>query len=313
MIFFSVVIPLYNKENFIKKTIKSVLYQTFENYEIIVINDGSTDGSLEKVKQINSEKIKIFSQKNKGLSSSRNKGIELSKGKFIALLDADDLWVENYLESIHSLIYKFPEINFFGSSYYEKRNNKLLLIKSNLDKKTINKSFIIEDFFKANHKQFIPDQSSLTFRRQIFTNTTKPYNENITYNEDVDFYLNNLVKNKIAFINSPLMIKNYDTFQEQLSSGSISTKILPDLDFYEQKHTNNESVKKYINIQRYKYIIKYINEGNKELKKEMLKKTTLHYLSFSQKIMINLPSFIIVILRKVKFIILKTGIRLTTN
>src|SRR5690554_7052561 len=95
---FSVVIPLYNKELSINNTIQSVLNQTFQDYEIVVVNDGSTDKSLEVVKQINDFRIRIINKLNGGVSSARNRGIEESKFDWIAFLDGDDLWMENHLE-----------------------------------------------------------------------------------------------------------------------------------------------------------------------------------------------------------------------
>jgi len=89
---FSVVIPLYNKERSVKNTIESVLNQTFQDFEVIVVNDGSTDNSLEVVKSFNDERIRIINQKNSGVSSARNRGIKEAKYEWIAFLDADDLW-----------------------------------------------------------------------------------------------------------------------------------------------------------------------------------------------------------------------------
>ena len=100
MVFFSVVIPLYNKANYIENTLKSVLDQTFTDYEIIVINDGSTDESEAVVRQFNDKRIQIFHQKNQGVSVTRNLGIEKSTGKLIAFLDADDYWLPNHLQEL---------------------------------------------------------------------------------------------------------------------------------------------------------------------------------------------------------------------
>lgn len=86
---YSVVIPLYNKEDCIEKTIKSVLAQTNSDYEIVVIDDGSIDQSADVVKAINDERIRLISQKNQGVSAARNTGISNSNGKYVCFLDAD--------------------------------------------------------------------------------------------------------------------------------------------------------------------------------------------------------------------------------
>ena len=85
---FSIIIPLYNKEKYIQNTIESALHQTFTDFEIIVVNDGSTDSSLAIVEQIEDSRIKIFSTKNGGVSKARNYGIEKAQSDLIAFLDS---------------------------------------------------------------------------------------------------------------------------------------------------------------------------------------------------------------------------------
>ena len=94
MAFFTVIIPLYNKESYVENTINSILNQTFTNYEVLIVNDCSTDDSVAKVKPFLSEKIKLIAHsENKGLSATRNTGIQNANANYITFLDADDLWV----------------------------------------------------------------------------------------------------------------------------------------------------------------------------------------------------------------------------
>ncbi|MFQ4144065.1 glycosyltransferase [Chlorogloeopsis sp. ULAP02] len=94
----SVIIPTYNSEKTIKYTIESVLHQTFTNFEIIIINDGSQDSTLDIISQINDARIKVFSFDNAGANVSRNRGLKLACGEFVSFLDSDDLWTSNKLE-----------------------------------------------------------------------------------------------------------------------------------------------------------------------------------------------------------------------
>jgi len=94
----SVIVPVFNGEKTIEETIKSILNQTFNNIEIIIINDGSTDATLEVLEKILDSRIKIFSYPNGGLSASRNRGISQAKGEYISFIDADDLWTADKLE-----------------------------------------------------------------------------------------------------------------------------------------------------------------------------------------------------------------------
>lgn len=114
---YSVVIPLYNKEHYIKRTLQSVLSQTCQNFEVIVVDDGSSDHSLHAAKEIKSDKIKIISQPNQGVAVARNTGIENAAGAYIAFLDADDEWQEEYLETIDILTRQYPESDIFVTAY----------------------------------------------------------------------------------------------------------------------------------------------------------------------------------------------------
>jgi|SRR5690554_921537 len=95
----SVIIPCFNGKDFIKDTIHSVLNQTYTNFEIIVVNDGSTDNSVEIVQAFNEERISIIHKENSGVSDSRNLGFQKAKGEFVIFLDADDLLSENFFEA----------------------------------------------------------------------------------------------------------------------------------------------------------------------------------------------------------------------
>lgn len=114
---FTVVIPLYNKEKYIQRAIKSVLAQEYHDFEIIVIDDGSTDGSLELARSVQAVNLRVISQPNHGVSSARNVGIDNAQGEFIAFLDADDQWNTDYLRTIDSLIVKYPESDIYVTAY----------------------------------------------------------------------------------------------------------------------------------------------------------------------------------------------------
>ncbi len=115
----SVVVPLYNKRDTALKALNSVLSQTVYPEEIIVVNDGSTDGSEQVIFKLNNPLIKLFVQPNSGVSAARNKGIEEAKGDWIAFLDADDEWMPEFLETIESLSAKYPECSILSTSYMQ--------------------------------------------------------------------------------------------------------------------------------------------------------------------------------------------------
>ena len=113
----SVVIPLYNKEKQIANTLHSVLPQTFQNFEIVVVDDGSTDNSVQEVEKVNDIRIRIVHQKNAGVSAARNKGIEEAKYDLIAFLDADDKWKAEYLETQYYLFQKYSQCSVYACGY----------------------------------------------------------------------------------------------------------------------------------------------------------------------------------------------------
>jgi glycosyltransferase involved in cell wall biosynthesis len=106
----SVIIPVYNVENYLAECIDSVLDQTFRNFEIIAINDGSTDGSMEVLEKYK-DKVRIFNQPNQGVALTLNRGIAEASGDYIAFIDGDDLWKKDKLEIQVGILEDNPDID----------------------------------------------------------------------------------------------------------------------------------------------------------------------------------------------------------
>lgn len=113
----SVIIPLYNKVHTIARTLETVFQQTYTDYEIVIVDDGSTDGSADVVRSIDDSRIRLISQANAGVSAARNRGIEEAQGEFVAFLDADDEWKPDYLETMMQLVEKYPQCDVFATNY----------------------------------------------------------------------------------------------------------------------------------------------------------------------------------------------------
>ena len=113
----SIITPLYNGEAFVAQTIDSVLSQTYTNWEMIIINDGSKDNSENIVRSYcdTDSRIKLFNQKNAGSAAARNNGIRRAQGRYIALLDADDLWEPFFLESQLALMREHNALLVYGA------------------------------------------------------------------------------------------------------------------------------------------------------------------------------------------------------
>lgn len=117
--FFSVVIPLYNKSPYVVKAIQSVLDQTFSDYELIVVDDGSSDDSAEKAQKATEghQHCRLMRQENAGVSVARNNGVAASLGDYLCFLDADDWWDPRFLEEMSQLIGEFPDAGIYGTNY----------------------------------------------------------------------------------------------------------------------------------------------------------------------------------------------------
>jgi len=116
--FFSVVVPLYNKEAYIQRTLESARAQTWTDFELIVVDDGSTDRGPEMVERLADPRIRLVRQKNAGVSAARNRGIQETKGPYVAFLDGDDEWLPDHLETLEGLIRRFPGAGVYATSYW---------------------------------------------------------------------------------------------------------------------------------------------------------------------------------------------------
>lgn len=162
--FFSVITPIYNNKNFIRRGIQSLLAQTFTDYEVILVDDSSTDGSGKLCDEVAKEypNIKIIHQKNTGAGGARNAGIKAAQGKYLAFFDIDDLVAPNWLETIHRYIKEYhPQMIVSG---YEEYNTRY--------KTTVNFSFDFA-FYETNTQlksKYIDTLSGLRFNNGFVWN-----------------------------------------------------------------------------------------------------------------------------------------------
>ena len=313
MPFFSVVIPLYNKENYIEATVKSVLNQSFADFELLIINDASTDASLEKVIGLASAKVKIIKHsKNKGLSATRNTGISVASAQYIAFLDADDIWDTNFLATIADLIQEFPQANLFATHYLEIYSRSVALKpKTPIHK---NNHFIVPDFFEASLNQPIYCPSSLCVHKKVLESVGN-YNEKITFAEDIDFNIRANLNFQLAY--SPQPVVNYSMFSEnKITSSTIKNKVLPNLDSYEKDTQRNPSLKRYLDFHRYIFAKMYKMEKDEHtfqtLRKAIAKDPFISGLNPSQRLLLIAPRKLLLFVQYLKKYLVKKGYRIST-
>lgn len=195
---FSVVIPLYNKENNIALTVDSVLNQDFRDFEVLIVNDGSTDHSLSVVNKITDERVRVIDKSNGGVASARNMGIQAAIYDWIAFLDGDDLWKPDYLSKMKKLINDFPEASFFGCQFIKKGKGEDRIVNSIHGKRGY-----IDDFFQKQTEALLVSSSSVIVRKDCFDKTGY-FNECYTRGEDLDMWCRLARNYKFAFEPTPL-------------------------------------------------------------------------------------------------------------
>lgn len=208
MPFFSVIIPTFNRETRIEKTIDSVIDQKFKDFELIVVDDGSTDNTKEILEKY-TNKIKYVYQKNQGVSAARNRGISQALGEYIAFLDDDDIWDKNKLLKHFKFIENNPDIQIHQSDETWIRNNK------HLNKKKIHKK-ISGDIFIKSLNLCLVSPSAVVIHKNIFEKYGI-FDTDLLACEDYDLWLRISLFEQIGLIDEELLIK-YGGHEDQLSS-----------------------------------------------------------------------------------------------
>jgi glycosyltransferase involved in cell wall biosynthesis len=302
---FSVIIPLYNKERHVAATLNSVIAQTFTDFEIIIVNDGSTDGSEDAVKSFNDPRIIYVRTENKGVSSARNTAIQMANGTLIAFLDADDDILPNHLQVLHSLYSNHPEAGMFASRYYFKLpGNKLQKSVFN----SVIESFtgIVPDFFASSLNHRMATSSSIAVPKSVFE-TTGLFNENYTNCEDTDMWVRIGINYPVALSNEYTAVYNFH-IADSLSKNSLDTQKVMDFNNYIAHENTNPGLKQYLDLYRIEYAIKYRLQGNIMLSTLLLENVLVENISLSKKILLALPPAVLKTLLFIKKRLYNNGI-----
>jgi glycosyltransferase involved in cell wall biosynthesis len=247
----SVIIPLHNKEQYILNTIYSVLNQTFKAFEVLVVNDGSTDNSLQVLKTVNDIRLRVFSIENSGVSVARNLGLEKSNYEYVSFLDADDYWDNNFLSEIVMLVNQYPKERVFASGRTSLfKNHKIQYQNSFLpDLNEVDKI----DYLKVISKFLPPVNSSNALFKKTALLEAGVFKEDQKQHEDHDLWLRVCRSSQVVYVNKPLSYYRKD-IQNSGSKSSIRY-----FDFKEYLITILET-KNFINRERNKYFKKYYNK-----------------------------------------------------
>lgn len=274
----TVIMPVYNREKELSKSIESVLSQTYKNFELIIIDDGSEDKSKDIIQsfQLIDNRIKYYYQTNQGVSAARNNGLDKSVGKYITFLDSDDTWDKNFLEKMRVSIGKS---NVCYSGHYTVKNKKV---------KKARFKFNTGDILIAYLKNITtPNTNSWLIKKEFLIQNNIRFSEHLNWGEDMLFFLEILVlENNIKTTYEYLTYYHLDT-QNNLSEKSLK-KIDKDIEwwnFFKNKISNYninslKAEKVYSIIDNYRIpgtLLSHIKSFEKELESAEITKLLMNY------------------------------------
>lgn len=204
----TVVVPLYNKAGSIGHTIQTVLSQTFQDFEIVIVDDGSTDSSVTEVQRFSDSRIRIISQANAGVSAARNRGIAEAKGEYVAFLDADDRWMPGYLDEQMSLASKYQSCAIFGTNYYFSYPNghKSSTILRKIPFKS--EDGVLSNYFEVACCSHPPLWTSAIMARKNVLEEVGGFPIGVASGEDILTWAKIAVRHGVAFSLKPLAVYN---------------------------------------------------------------------------------------------------------
>ncbi len=281
----SVVIPLYNKEANIRHTINSVLNQAFTDFELVVVNDGSTDNSAGIVESLTDERIKLIYKKNGGVSSARNIGFQAAKYNYVSFLDGDDLWTTDHLEEVVRMVDKYggdSDVVAFASKYKKFRGPISEISLNKTYDKRINK---IEDYYKVAYTKSLIYPSSCTIVKNRFNMSTL-FREDLKIGEDTELWTRLFETDKLVYSEKTTVIYYVEGDNRAMNSITPLEKRYHNFNF----QTKNLSKLKYLNKLAAVVILDYFMYGDYKAVVFLIKKYRrslkgiLSYFSYKLKI-----------------------------
>lgn len=195
----SIIIPLYNKERYIERALKSVLNQKLQDFEIIVVDDGSTDQSSTVVKNISDPRIKLIQQENKGVSIARNRGVNAAVSDFITFLDADDEWCPELLETLLYLWNKYPQGGLYFTAYKIRQLNGKEYVQEYRSIPPEPWEGIVPSFFSLSTLCDQPVSTSSVGVPKCIFYEMGGFLENLSMNEDAELWGRIAIKYPVVF------------------------------------------------------------------------------------------------------------------
>lgn len=275
---FSVIIPLYNKAPYVAKAIGSVLEQTYTDYELVIVDDGSKDGSVEVARRAieGQEHCRLMMQENSGVSVARNNGVAASHGEYLCFLDADDWWNPTFLEEMSKLINAFPGAGIYGTNYTVVNETKR---KTHVAKVGVDQGF---ESGYINYCQVYAKTlamplwtGAVCMPRPVF-DEMQGFPQGIKLGEDFMLWIRVALKYKVAFLNKPLSFYNQDVDAVNRGVGKLhepQCHMLWNLGFLSEEEKTNPDYKQLIdNLRTYGLLPYYLSKDYHEAARQELEK-----------------------------------------
>ncbi len=302
----SIIIPLYNKAQHIKATLDSVWDQTFTDFEVIVVNDGSTDDSLDIVNAVEEERLRVYTTGNKGVSHARNFGIDKAKAELIAFLDADDLWYKHHLQDLMSLYEAFPNCGMYCKAYEKNYfNSKTVEAKYYEIQKPFNG--ILDNFFKHNLIDGIAWTSSLAIPKLVFSKYGC-FDETLRSGQDTELWIRLAVEMPVAFSTKISAQRVFSKQTNHLSMSSSKSHRIEILQRFKNEELQNSDLKKYMDYNRFSVALESKLNNDIENYQNSIKDLDFGNLNLKQKILLKMPRPLLFLLKKFQKVLLKNNV-----
>jgi len=282
-----------------------LLDQSFKDFEVLIINDGSTDKSLELVEKLIDNRFKIINQENKGASYARNRGVNEATGKYIALLDADDFWYENHLLELRNLILKFPQAGLYCNNY-EINYDDNLIKPANFNFELENSPIIIKDYFKSSIINSVAWTSCVAFTKKSFEKVGK-FKLGLKTGQDIDLWIRFALNSKIAF--NPIITMRYNNLNaNSLSKTEYNNDRYRLISGYKLEEQKNSSLKMYLDINRFAVAVRCKMNNDLKLYRKLKNEIDFKNLKIKQKLLLNTPIILLKLIKRVQTFLIKKNI-----
>jgi glycosyltransferase involved in cell wall biosynthesis len=301
MPFFSVIIPLFNKEKFIEATLKSVLNQTFIDFEILIINDGSSDKGSQIIEGFDDSRIRYFYKENAGVSSARNDGIKKAQSNYISFIDADDYWYPDFLEEMFKNIKNYPEQKAFSGAIEIETSKKIIPASYSITKTN---DCEIVNYFTASSKETVICTSCAVFHKSIFEETGN-FDIEIKSGQDTDMWIRIGINYPVVFSWKILTRYVYDENSLSKNKNYLNKKI--NFSKFEEQEKTNLSLKKFLDLNRFSLAVKSKLIADDENFNSYYKAIDLKNITFKKRLLLLMPSVILKPLIHLKLILTNNG------